>query len=72
MTKISSADDFTVYQIDVERSQEQNKSNKKETFFARFIKNFGEKQDNDKEMNYINSIRQVFKLMLLISSFLIG
>ena len=71
MTKIASADDYTVYQINVEQNQEQRKS-EKDNFFARFIKNVGEKQDSDKEMNYINSIRQVFKLMLLISSFLMG
>ena len=68
MTKIASADNYTVYQIDVEQSREQNKS-EKDNFFARFIKNVGEKQDSDKEMNYINSIRQVFKFSYFSASY---
>ena len=68
MTKICSANEYSVYQIDVERSQEQNQS-EKDHFFGRFIKNVGEKQDSDKEMNYINSIRQVFKFSYFSASY---
>ena len=68
MTKVSHAEDYAVYQIDFGNSPEPKKSGKDQFF----MKLFGKRQDNQKEMNYINSIRQVFKLMFLISSFLNG
>ena len=56
MTKVSSAEDYAVYQIDFGSSLEPKKSGKNH-FFADFFKIFSEKQSNVE-------LRWVFKLIL--------
>ena len=68
MTRVSNAEDYAVYQIDFGSSPEPKKSGNDQFF----VKLFGKKLNSQKEMNYINSIRQVFKLMFICSSLLIG
>ena len=52
MSKISSTDDYAVYQIDLGESQEPKESGK-DQLFAKILKLFGDKQDKDLNMNSI-------------------
>ena len=70
MTKISSADEYAVDQIDFGKGDgkmQETKETEKNRLFDKMLNIFDDKQDND-----FNSIRWVFKMMYITSSFLIG
>ena len=70
MTKVASTDEYAVYQIDFgkgDRKMQKTKKAGKERLFDKILNIFGDKQNND-----FNSIRWVFNMMFITSSFLIG
>ena len=70
MTKVSSTNEYAVYEIDLGRSDgkmQETKRAGKDRLFDKILNIFGDKQNND-----FNSIRLVFKMMFITSSFLIG
>ena len=70
MTKVSSTNEYAVYEIDLRRSDgkmQETKRAGKDRLFDKILNIFGDKQNND-----FNSIRLVFKMMFITSSFLIG